>query len=109
METNLTRSAKITKEEFIELLQMHDAQSERLDKLAEAGLQIWDSDVIEYGNLLFDKIIKSFFTQEGEDWIFWWLFEKNGNPEIKAWDEDHDEIPMETMEDLWRYVKQYRK
>lgn len=109
METNSTLSAKITKEEFLELLKMREAQSERLDKLSDAGFPIWDTDVIEYGNLMFDKVIKVYFTQEGEDWIFWWLYEKNGNPEMKAWDEDNDEIPMETMEDLWRFVKQYRK
>lgn len=109
METNSTPSAKITKEEFLELLKMREAQSERLDKLSDAGFPIWDTDVIEYGNLMFDKVIKVYFTQEGEDWIFWWLYEKNGNPEMKAWDEDNDEIPIETMEDLWRFVKQYRK
>lgn len=109
METNSTPSTKITKEEFLELLKMREAQSERLDKLSDAGFPIWDTDVIEYGNLMFDKVIKVYFTQEGEDWIFWWLYEKNGNPEMKAWDEDNDEIPMETIEDLWRFVKQYRK
>ena len=108
METNSTPS-KVTKEEFFELLKMHAAQSERLDKLSNAGFPIWETDVIEYGNLMFDKVIKAFFTQEGEDWIFWWLYEKNGNPEIKAWDEDEEEIPMKTMEDLWKHVKQYRK
>lgn len=109
METNSTPSTKITKEEFLELLKMREAQSERLDKLSDAGFPIWDTDVIEYGNLMFDKVIEVYFTQEGEDWIFWWLYEKNGNPEMKAWDEDNDEIPMETIEDLWRFVKQYRK
>lgn len=109
METNSTPSAKFTKEEFFELLKMHADQSERLDKLSNAGLPVWDMDIVEYGNLMFDKVIRAHFTQEGEDWIFWWLYEKDGNPEMKAWDEDHDEIPMETMEDLWRHVKQYRK
>lgn len=109
METNSTPSTKITKEEFLELLKMREAQSERLDKLSDAGFPIWDTDVIEYGNFMFDKVIEVYFTQEGEDWIFWWLYEKNGNPEMKVWDEDNDEIPMETMEDLWRFVKQYRK
>lgn len=109
METNLTFSAKITREEFLELLKMHSDQSERLDKLSDSGLPVWDMDIIEYGNIMFNKVIKAFFTQEGEDWIFWWLYEKNGNPEMKAWDENHNEIPMETREDLWRYIKQYRK
>ena len=110
METNSTHSAnKISKEEFFKLLNEQKAQSGRIDKLNDAGLSIWDSDLIEYGNLMFERVIKVYFTKEGVDWIFWWLYEKAGDPEMKAWDEDHDEIPMETMEDLWRYVKQYRK
>ena len=88
---------------------MHDDQGKRLDKLSDAGLPVWEMDIIEYGNLLFDKVINFYFTQEGEEWIFWWLYEKNGNSEIKAWDEDHNEIPTETIEDLWKCVKQYRK
>lgn len=91
------------------MLKMHAAQSERLDKLSDAGLPVWNMDIVEYGNLMFDKVIRAHFTEEGEDWIFWWLYEKDKNPEIKAWDEDQDEIPMETREDLWKYVKQYRK
>ncbi len=109
METNSIPSAKIIKEEFLELLKMHSSQLEKLDKLSNAGFPIWGFDIVEYGNLMFDKVIKAYFTEEGENWIFWWLFEKDGDPEMKAWDEDHDEIPMETMEDLWRFVKQYRK
>lgn len=52
METNLTSSAKITREEFLELLKMHSDQSERLDKLSDAGLPVWDMDIIEYGNII---------------------------------------------------------
>ena len=110
METNLTPSAnKISKEEFFKILDAQKAQNERVDKITDAGISIWDSDLVEYGNLMFERVIDAYFTKDGADWIFWWLYEKAGNPEMKAWDEDHDEIPMETKEDLWRYVKQYRK
>lgn len=110
METNLTHSAnKISKEEFFKILDEQKAQSERIDKLNDAGLSLWDSDLVEYGNIMFERVIKAYFTEEGVDWMFWWLYEKAGDPEMKAWNEDHDEIPMETREDLWRYIKQYRK
>lgn len=54
-------------------------------------------------------VIEAYFTIEGVDWITWWLYEKNENPELKAWDEYHNEIPMETREDFWQFIKQYRK
>ena len=110
METNSTHSTnKLSKEEFFKILDEQKAQSERIDKLNDAGFSIWDSDFVEYGNLMFERVIKAYFTDEGVDWIFWWLYEKDGDPEMKAWDEDDDEIPMETREDLWRHIKHYRK
>lgn len=99
----------ITKDEFIKLLEEHDDQENRVDTLASIGLDIFDSPLLEYGNMMFERLIKAYFTEEGADWVFWWLYEKHGDPDMKAWDENHNEIPMETMEDLWNYVEQYLK
>jgi len=99
----------ISKEEFFTILDEHKAQSERIDKLEEAGLCIWNSAVVEYGSYMFDRVIQAYFTKDGIDWIYWWIYEKNGNPEMKAWDENEKEIPTETKEDLWNLVKPYRK
>lgn len=53
METNLTPSAnKISKEEFFKILDAQKAQNERVDKITDAGISIWDSDLVEYGNLM---------------------------------------------------------
>ena len=97
------------KEEFVELLREHDDQEDRIDTLSSMGLDIFDSPLIEYGNKMFERLIKAYFTEEGAEWVFWWLYEKDGDPGMKAWDKNHNEIPMETMEDLWNYVKQYLK
>ena len=56
-----------------------------------------------------DLIFTSTFTTEGWDWMFWWLFEKGSTPELKAYDENEKEIPLETIDDLWNFVKDYRK
>lgn len=107
--TKMEKKSAVTKNEFLELLREQDDQENRLDTLSSIGIEIFDSALIEYGTKMFERLIKSYFTEEGADWIFWWLYEKNGDPEMKAWDENHNEIPMETMEDLWNYVKQYLK
>jgi hypothetical protein len=52
-------------------------------------------------------LINSHFDEEGQDWINWWLYEKDGNPELKAWDENDNEIPTETIDDLWNLVKDH--
>lgn len=107
--TNMEKRSVLTKGEFIKLLEERDDQENRIDTLASIGLDIFDSPLIEYGNMMFERLISAHFTEDGTDWIFWWLYEKNGNPDMKAWDENHNEIPMETMEDLWNYVEQYLK
>lgn len=110
METNSTHSAnKISKEEFFKILDSHEAQSNRIDKLIEIGLNIWDSDLIEYGNLMFDRVISAYFTDDGVDWISWWLFDKSRNSDLKVLDENGNELPMQTKEDFWEQIKQYRK
>lgn len=107
--TKMEKKSAITKDEFFEILREYDAQESVLSTLSSVGINIFDSTIFEYGIRTFERLIKSYFTKEGADWIFWWLYEKNGDPEMKTWDENHNEIPMETMEDLWNYVKNYLK
>jgi hypothetical protein len=47
-------------------------------------------------------------TEYGEDWLSWYLYEKDGisgNPreDIRAWDKDKNEI-CENLEDLHAYL-----
>lgn len=98
---------KIDKEYFFVLIEECKEQDRRLDILNDAGLQVWDSDVFEYGALMFEKVLNLAFTEEGVDWISWWLWEKT--PQHKAYYENGEEIPTETVEDLWELVKEYRK
>lgn len=107
--TKMERKSALTKDEFIKLLEERNDQKNRVDILSSIGIEIFDSPLIEYGNMMFERLIEAYFTEEGSDWICWWLYEKNGHPDMKAWDENHNEIPMETMEDLWNYVEQYLK
>lgn len=64
---------------------------------------------VEYGNILFDEVLGLLFQEEGVDDINWWLYEKCGRPDYKMWDKDGNEIPTETLDDLWEIVKDYRK
>lgn len=112
MEKNLTHSADlISKKELIDLLKEYYEHEESLNKLSDAGLPLWDSDLIEYGNLMFERLIMTRFTKEGADWIFWWLYERDllstGGPQ--AIDENGNPIPTETLDDLWNLVESYRK
>lgn len=104
MEKNLEN---LTEKGFIELLENHKVQQNRVDALKDAGFDLYDSPIIEYGNFLFEKVLSIYFNESGRDWIYWWLYEKDGNPEFKAWDKNKKEVPLETYHDLWEFVKQY--
>ena len=101
----------ITKDEFIDLILKQQEWSNRVDEVSEAlnVPTLFESDWVEYAARLFDKTINFLFTEEGADDINWWLYEKSGNPELKMWDADENEIPTDTIDDLWEIVKDSRK
>lgn len=100
----------ITKEQFIKLITDNRKHNDRLDEVEDVlGLAIYDCDWVEYGNILFDEVLGLLFQEEGVDDINWWLYEKCERPDYKMWDKDGNEIPTETLDDLWEIVKDYRK
>lgn len=99
----------ITKEQFIDLISEHLKWNGRMEEIARVlNSFIWESDWVEYTSLLFDKTLKLSFNEDGIDDIDWWIYEKNGRPEMKMWDSNNKEIPTETIEDLWEIVKDSR-
>ena len=100
----------ITKEQFVKLITDNRKHNDRLDEVEDVlGLAIYDCDWVEYGNILFDEVLGLLFQEEGVDDINWWMYEKCGRPDYKMWDKDGNEIPTETLDDLWEIVKDYRK
>ena len=100
----------ISKEEFITLINEHKKWDDRITQVCDVlKTNIFDSDWIGYGSLLFERTISFLFTEEAQDDIFWWLWEKNGRSDMKMWDASGKEIPTETIEDLWEIVKDNRK
>lgn len=99
----------VTKEQFIKLINDNKQYNQRLDEVGNVlGCSIFDCDWAEYGNVLFDTIINLLFQKEAVNDINWWLYEKQYNPTLKMWDENENEIPTETVEDLWNIVKDKR-
>lgn len=101
----------INKEDFVKIITEYKNWIDRVHQVADVlGIGILDSDWMDYPNLLFLDFIKSHFDEEGVDWINWWLFEKPSHnvDDLKAWDAHHNEIPTETVEDLWNIVESHR-
>lgn len=101
----------ITKEKFIDLISKQQEWSNRVDEVSEAlnVPTLFESDWVEYASVLFDKTLALLFNEDGIDDIYWWMYEKSENPELKMWDESGKEIPTDTVEDLWNLVKNNQK
>ena len=98
----------MTKEKFAEMILEIQNFNYQVDQWCEVLCSnLFESPLVTSGWSLINKLIESNFDEEGQDWINWWLYEKDGNPELKAWDENDNEIPTETIDDLWNLVKDH--
>lgn len=99
----------IEKGQFGELIINRIKHDDLVNALDNIFPNSFDSDILSYGFELFDQLLNAYFTPEGVDWVIWWLWEKGGNPDMKAYDENGDEIPTRTWKDLWNLIEKYRK
>jgi protoporphyrinogen oxidase len=86
----------IGKKEFVKCIKKYKEQENNLDKLVNCGFDISDSEVIDFGFVMFDMLINTHFTEEGCDLIYNYLFE----------DCKKDFHPIEPDE-LYESVKQF--
>ena len=91
--------------------------------LNRIGIDLVEGQSFMTAGTLLDLLWETNFTEEAMDTINWFLFEYHdlsddfdnyGNRigealEPAMWDSDGKEIPMNTIEDLWNYVKDFRK
>ena len=56
---------------------------------------------------LLDEVLKSHYTEEGREWINWFIFETNyGERDMKG--RDGDKPICYDMKSTWEYCEQYR-
>lgn len=94
----------MNKEEFIKLIKDYQKQEKVIDKLADIGFDTLRFPLVQSYYELYSKLLYAYFTDIEVDWIYWWLLERDGNPDMKAWDENTNEIPFDTVEDLWNFI-----
>ena len=101
----------MNKEGFIKLIENALDYSKELDKWYNFGIDLFELPISELSWNFFNITIEEVFTDDGVDWINWWLFERYGlREEInQAYDEDGNIIPTDTIDDLWNIVKDYQK
>jgi hypothetical protein len=93
-------------ERFFIALDLYYKRSEELGKAIES---FNDSHTVisfcpELPNSIFTFLKEEF--NDNYDWIDWWYWERKHNPEVlKAYDADKNEIILDTLEDLYTFLK----
>lgn len=113
----------ITYETFKEIITKYIAFAKADELLRRFSIDIIDSPFFETASRYLDMLFEAYFQEEGCDCISWWMFEYHDlekefnesgeyigeEKEPGMWDENDKVIPMVTIDDLWEYVKDYRK
>lgn len=101
----------ITKEKFISMIYHIQSFNNNIDKLCDMGIDIINSDLYNDFDKVVEILIFSNFTEEGQDWINWWLYERKGFGDVinEAYDLDGNIIKLDTLEELWNLVSWYLK
>lgn len=100
----------IPKKHFIDLIKSQLEFDKQVDKIDDAlDCNFFESSVVEHASFLFNTCLNLIFTKEGIDDIYWWMYEKNSRQDYKMWDKEGNEIPTETLDDLWEIVKSEQK
>ena len=113
----------ITYEKFKDIIVKYIRFSKVEGQLYKMGINITNGLLGETTELYFAWLWEAYFNKDGQDTISWWVFEyhdiekdfdNDGNyiGEYKdpgMWDKDENIIPMITIEDLWKSVKDDRK
>ena len=100
----------ITKEEFIDFIEVHEKFNNDIDLLYDLKIDIINSFLFEAFGKVCDMLLNAAFTPDGVDWINWWLYEgKNLYTEERLPVYINDEkVLIETPDELWEIIKDYR-
>lgn len=101
----------MTRKEFEELIKTYKQFDKVSNALSKVGLDVFEGDnpIADSFYKVSELVITSHYTEEGVEWIFWWIYENNfGKNELPAYDEDENLI-CQTEDELYNYIKQYKK
>lgn len=101
----------ITKELFVQMINIAERFSDETDRWDDFGIEIYDMAICNIPWEMFRNWVDSHFDLNGKDWINWYLFERlsfNTNEVLPCYHEDGTEFFVNTPEDLWELVKDCR-
>ena len=92
-----------TKEQFLSFI--HNIKSFRLKITGLCCLNIDMTEAFPQIDKLEELFVQSHLTEAGQDWYWWYMYEKPENSDGgNVWEKDGTVIDMATESDLWDYL-----
>lgn len=89
--------------EFEEIVIAYKEYCDRLRKLEDLGVDLFESPITTISDLLFDKWVDKVTTDEGGELVYWWIFD---DVEKKFYDEEGNVTNIvEDIIDFYNYLK----
>lgn len=98
----------ITKETFIQMINLVERFNEEINRWDDFGLNILDQPIISIPWEIFDTWTNSNFNEDGADWINWYIYERISiitKELLPCYDEEGNIFYVNTPEELWDLVK----
>lgn len=102
---------KLSKEEFIKLINDYEENNSLVNNLNELIPDFWQWSVVDFGWRMFEKIIDVCFTEEGKEWISAYLYDgcrEYWVSEDNVTTSKPEHYTINDAEELWNLVKDYR-
>lgn len=93
------------RELFAKQINLMKSFNYKIDQIKDFGIDLVETPLFDIPAQMFDNFISAVCTDEGEDLVFWWMYE-NVEKVIFEHDEEGNEkkIPLETVYQLYEYL-----
>ena len=92
----------MTLETFTTLIECFQNQRKKTHELWKLGIDILAYNEDYYREVVYPLMLEA-FGKEGVDWIDWYIYEKRGREDRKAWDKEGNEI-CHNIESLYNEI-----
>jgi hypothetical protein len=97
--------------ELENLLEKYKALSDKMSQLHDLGFDFYEGKfpLMSDMEFIFELTLKSHYTQQGADWVNWFVYETNyGERKLEAWDENKNLI-CQDLKSLHQYIEKHHK
>ena len=90
----------ITAYKFVEYLKSYQKGIDFLRNMDDAGLDLYETPLTASADALFQAWLEQILNEEGQDLVYWWLFEDVD----KVITDNDNEINVEDIEEFTKYL-----